>query len=60
MDVLEIFLGDEEEVKQEATPAPEQHQHSADLDLLMEEFRSAPDSATQRDALAALLQLMKK
>lgn len=58
MDVLELFLDEGDEVKQEATPAVEPPH--ADMDLLLEEFRSSPDVTTQRDALAALLQLMRK
>lgn len=58
MDVLELFLDEEpaEDTKQEATAVPVDD----DLELLMTEFRSAPDSAAAKDALMAMLQLIRK
>lgn len=58
MDFLELILGDETPSKP-ATPAVVDSAE-ADLDLLIEEFKSSPDTATSRDALKAMIALMAR
>ncbi len=57
VDVLELFLDEEVPAQKPAEVAPDGHD---DLDLLLQEFRSSEDPQTQKDALSALLQLMRK
>lgn len=65
MDVLEIFLDDDDsDVAVTAKPAEQVPSRSQfpteEVDLLLEEFRSAPDTASQKDALLAILALTRK
>lgn len=59
IDVLDLLLDEDAPVpkKEEATSKPAQMD---ELDLLMDEFKSAPDAASQKEALMAMLQILKK
>jgi hypothetical protein len=60
MDVLELFLDDDDGIAITAKPSeqPKLAPHDdAAFELLMDEFKSAPDPQAQKDALMALLKL---
>lgn len=59
MDVLELFLDEDEAPAEKPATAPVDHREQ-DMELLLQEFRSSEDPVAQRDALMALLQLARK